>query len=82
MSKAKKVVTTLETVGNVPMQMVSSEDRHPRMLIIEFVGDAPNIMFKGEWAIKHLLTIKRCLSREFKKYRRDVIRTNITNKED
>ena len=78
MKKATKVAPVTETVGTVPMQTASSEVIHPRMLIIEFVGDAPKIKFMGEWGVRHLLTIKRCISREFKLYRRDIIRNTIT----
>jgi len=73
--KAKMTAPTLGTTSNIPVSIVSSDVTHPRMLLIEFLGDTPKIVFKGEWSIRNLLTIKRCLSREFKLYRRDLIRT-------
>ncbi len=77
MVKAKRATTGIDSGIAVPV--ATSEDKHPRMLIIEFIGDAPKMVFKGDWTVRHLLTIKRCISREFKFYRRSVLRANVAN---
>lgn len=82
MAKATKATPTLETISLSTVSVAPSDIKHPRMLVIEFLGDAPKFKYLGDWSVRHLLTVKRCISREFKIYRRDIIRnSNITNKE-
>ena len=81
-AKAKTVSPTLETISLSTVSVAPSEVKHPRMLVIEFLGDAPKFKYMGDWSVRNLLTVKRCISREFKIYRRDTIRNrSITNKE-
>lgn len=74
MPRAKKVVS--EPAPEV--QKATSEVTHPISLYVVFDGAVPTIKFTGEWGVRHLLTIKRCLSREFKLHRRSIIRNTIT----
>lgn len=76
-TKAKKAVQ--ETVVASPV--VPSDAVVPRTLSVEFIGDTPQFTFKGDWGVRNILTFKRLLSREFKLYRRTVLRNAITNKE-